>query len=117
VNSAITLEKSHLRKRIATPEITSSSGNSTLRKPKRRKRNAHVTLPLHIAIECCGSFEIIHCLAKAALDVIAWKDGPNDCSAISVLLYQKRFDHKLFSLLLQENPISAIQVVDRYHNK
>jgi hypothetical protein len=111
VNTALTLEKSNLRNRIFTPERTATATYRT----KRIKRDPSLTLPLHIVLQHNGSWDVIQCLTLGAPDVIAMKDGPNECNAISVMLYQKRFDSKILSFLVQQYP-QAIQVVDRYHN-
>jgi hypothetical protein len=113
VKSALLLEKANLRKRVPTPEYFEIK--HTYPQRKRIKRDSSLTLPLHIAIEYQGSSEVIKCLAQVAPDVIALKDGPNDCNAISAVLYQRRFDSDLLALLIRMNSY-ALQVVDRYQN-
>jgi hypothetical protein len=111
VTSALLLETSNLRKRISTPERPTITNCRS----KRIKRDPSFTLPLHIALQHNGSWDVIKCLTLVAPDVIALTDGPNECNAVSVVLYQKRFDLKILSLLIQQYP-KAIQEVDRYHN-
>jgi hypothetical protein len=113
VKFALLLETANLRRRVPTPQLVDAILDSSRR--KRFKRGVSLTLPIHIAIEYQGSFEVIKFLAEVAPDVIALTDGPNDCNAVSAMLYQRRFDYNLLSLLIKMNSYS-LQVVDRYNN-
>jgi ankyrin repeat protein len=103
VCSALMLDESNLYKRVLTSERAKSK-NETLS-----------SLPLHIAIECKGSLEVLQHLTRAAPEIVAFKDGPNDCNAISALLYQKRFALDILSMLIRMSP-EALLVVDRLQN-
>jgi ankyrin repeat protein len=110
VFSAVILDPSNLYNRVRISELSYSAS-----KKNKSKSDPSSSLPLHIAIECRGSFEVLQHLALAAPEIIAWKDGPNDCNAISALLHQKRFDLDILSMFIRKNR-EALLVVDRLQN-
>jgi hypothetical protein len=113
VCSALILDESNLYKRARMSEqIYSNSGFNVLQKSRHQ---ALSSLPLHIAIECRGSLDVLQSLTQAAPEIVAWKDGPNDCNAISALLYQRRFDLDILSMLIRLQS-EALLVVDRLQN-
>jgi ankyrin repeat protein len=113
VCSALMLDESSLYNRVRMSERAySCSGVNMIVKSKNETLSS---LPLHIAIECKGSLEVLQYLTRAAPEIVAFKDGPNDCNAISALLYQKRFALDILSMLIRMSP-EALLVVDRLQN-
>jgi hypothetical protein len=116
IRSALILEVSSLQTRIPTPVKRSHplfGGKNPLKRFK--KETLLPSLPLHIAIHNQGSLEVLKYLTIASPDVVAMKDGPEDCTAISAVLYQGRFDCTLLTMLVQWNQ-EALSVVDHFQN-
>jgi ankyrin repeat protein len=95
------------------PERTYS--NSDFNTTQKLESKNFSSLPLHIAIEYKGSLDVLQHLTQAAPEIVAWKDGPNNCNAISALLYQKRFDMEVISMLIRMHS-EALLITDRLQN-
>jgi hypothetical protein len=116
IRSALILEVSSLQIRVPTPVMRSHSPYGSNNSTKRCKKQTLLpSLPLHIAIHNQGSLEVLKYLTMASPDVVAMKDGPEECNAISALLYQGRFDSTLLAMLLKWNQ-GALSVVDHFQN-
>jgi hypothetical protein len=113
VCSALILDQSSLYKRVRMSEQVNNNAGFTV--AQKSKLQPMSSLPLHIAIEYKASKEVLQHLTEAGPEIVAWNDGPNDCNAISALLYQKRFDLDIHTMLLRLQP-EALLVVDRFQN-
>ena len=115
VNSALGIDKTNLRRRIATSASTTAKAATAHNSNKRQRRPESFSLPLHIAVDQGGSLEVLRTLAELAPDVIVMTDGPESCNAIAAHLSKKHHNLGIISMLIQTNP-EALRGIDRYKN-